>query len=65
MIIEEARRTDGGPLFIAFLGPLTDMASALLLAPDIADTDTTVIWIGGPPYGDREWVGTWPEFNLR
>ncbi|WP_109210125.1 MULTISPECIES: nucleoside hydrolase [Microbacterium] len=65
LIIEEARRTDDGPLFIAFLGPLTDMASALLLAPDIADTDTTVIWIGGPPYGDREWRGTWPEFNLR
>lgn len=65
LIIEEARRADAGPLFVAFLGPLTDMASALLLAPDIADTDTTVIWIGGPPYGDREWVGTWPEFNLR
>jgi purine nucleosidase len=65
LIIDEARRTDAGPLFIAFLGPLTDMASALLLAPDIADTDTTVIWIGGPPYGDREWRGTWPEFNLR
>ena len=65
LIIDEARRTDAGPLFIAFLGPLTDMASALLLAPDIAETDTTVIWIGGPPYGDREWRGTWPEFNLR
>lgn len=65
LIIDEARRADAGPLFIAFLGPLTDMASALLLAPDIADTDTTVIWIGGPPYGDREWRGTWPEFNLR
>jgi inosine-uridine nucleoside N-ribohydrolase len=65
LIIDEARRTDAGPLFIGFLGPLTDMASALLLAPDIADTDTTVIWIGGPPYGDREWRGTWPEFNLR
>jgi inosine-uridine nucleoside N-ribohydrolase len=65
LIIEEARRADAGPLFIGFLGPLTDMASALLLAPDIADTDTTVIWIGGPPYGDREWRGTWPEFNLR
>lgn len=65
LIIEEARRTDAGPLFIGFLGPLTDMASALLQAPDIADTDTTVIWIGGPPYGDREWRGTWPEFNLR
>ena len=65
LIIEEARRSDAGPLFIGFLGPLTDMASALLLAPDIAQTDTTVIWIGGPPYGDREWRGTWPEFNLR
>ena len=65
LIIEEARRAGEGPLFIAFLGPLTDMASALLLAPDIAETDTTVIWIGGPPYGDREWRGTWPEFNLR
>lgn len=65
LIIDEARRTDAGPLFIAFLGPLTDMASALLLAPDIARTDTTVIWIGGPPYGDRVWQGTWPEFNLR
>lgn len=65
LIVEEARRADAGPLFIGFLGPLTDMASALLLAPDIAETDTTVIWIGGPPYGDREWRGTWPEFNLR
>ncbi|MGC5170357.1 nucleoside hydrolase [Microbacterium sp. DT81.1] len=65
LIIEEARRADAGPLFIAFLGPLSDMATALLLAPDIARTDTTVIWIGGPPYGDREYSGTWPEFNLR
>lgn len=65
LIIDEAMREDAGPLFIAFLGPLTDMAAALLLAPEIADTDTTVIWIGGPPYGDREWRGTWPEFNLR
>ena len=65
LIIDEARRARAGPLFTAFLGPLTDMASALLLAPDIAETDTTVIWIGGPPYGDREWRGTWPEFNLR
>lgn len=65
LIIDEARRADAGPLFVSFLGPLTDMASAILLAPDIVDTDITVIWIGGPPYGDREWIGTWPEFNLR
>ncbi len=65
LIVEEALRTDAGPLFVCFLGPLTDMASALLLAPEIARTDTTVIWIGGPPYGGVEWRGTWPEFNLR
>lgn len=65
LIIEEARRTDAGPLYVAFLGPLTDMASALLQAPEIARTDTTVIWIGGPPYGDLVSVGSWPEFNLR
>lgn len=65
LIIEEARRADAGPLYIAFLGPLTDMASALLLAPDIADTDTTVIWIGGPPYGGIVSDGSWPEFNLK
>jgi inosine-uridine nucleoside N-ribohydrolase len=65
LIAKEALRTDAGPLFVAFLGPLTDMASALLLHPEIARTDTTVIWIGGPPYGDLEYSGTWPEFNLR
>lgn len=65
LIIEEARRSDAGELVIGFLGPLTDMASALLIAPDIAETNTTVIWIGGPPYGDRIPMGSWPEFNLR
>ncbi|WP_114853124.1 nucleoside hydrolase [Brachybacterium sp. YJGR34] len=64
LIIEEAHRTDAGPLQIAFLGPLTDMASALLLDPSIAQTDTTVIWIGGPGYGDRE-PEERAEFNLR
>ncbi|UVY85681.1 nucleoside hydrolase [Brachybacterium sp. NBEC-018] len=64
LIIEEAHRQDAGPLQIAFLGPLTDMASALLLDPSIAGTDTTVIWIGGPGYDDRE-TGERSEFNLR
>lgn len=65
LIIEESRRTDAGTLFVAFLGPLTDMASAILLAPDIVACDLTVIWIGGPPYGDVESVGSWPEYNLK
>jgi purine nucleosidase len=62
LIIEEALEDDG-PLQVAFLGPLTDMASALLLAPEIARRDVTVIWIGGPPYDDVE-PAYWPEFNL-
>ena len=64
LIIEEAHREDVGPLQIAFLGPLTDMASALLLDPSIAETDTTVIWIGGPGYDLRE-SDERSEFNLR
>lgn len=63
LIIEEAKKTEEGSLQIAFLGPLTDMASAILLDPSIVDTDTTVIWIGGPGYGDLH-TFSWPEFNL-
>lgn len=49
LIIREAMKDDPRPLFITFLGPLTDMASALLLEPKIASR-CTVIWIGGGPY---------------
>ncbi|UFU03773.1 nucleoside hydrolase [Ruania suaedae] len=67
MIIEEAHRGgDGeGTLYVAFLGPLTDMASALLLDPSIQDTDTVVIWIGGHHYYDPIYpVRPKVEFNL-
>jgi purine nucleosidase len=52
------------PLFVAFLGPLTDMASAILLDPHIVHRDIVVIWIGGVGYGGVE---SYPgiEFNLR
>ena len=52
------------PLFVAFLGPLTDMASAILLDPSLVDREVVVIWIGGVGYGGVE---TYPgvEFNLR
>jgi len=63
LIIEEAMKDEAAPLFVAFLGPLTDMASALLIEPRIAERDVTVIWIGGPPYGDLG-VAYRPEFNL-
>jgi inosine-uridine nucleoside N-ribohydrolase len=59
LIIEEAMKEDERPLHIAFYGPLTDMASALLLEPRIAERNIKVIWIGG---------GDWPsgghEYNL-
>lgn len=58
LIIKEAMSDDPRPLFVTFLGPLTDMASALLLEPRIAER-LTVIWIGGGAYPAGE-----PEYNL-
>ncbi|WP_429310468.1 nucleoside hydrolase [Paenibacillus mucilaginosus] len=58
LIIKEAMSNDPRPLFVTFLGPLTDMASALLMEPRIADR-LTVIWIGGGAYPAGE-----PEYNL-
>lgn len=42
-------------LYIAYLGPLTDMASAYLMEPDVANNVVT-LWIGGGwwPNGGRE-----------
>ncbi|MEI2396146.1 nucleoside hydrolase [Paenibacillus phytohabitans] len=58
LIIKEAMSDDPRPLFVTFLGPLTDMASALLMEPRIADR-LTVIWIGGGAYPAGE-----DEYNL-
>lgn len=56
-IIAEAMQDDPRPLHVAFYGPLTDMASALLLEPRIAERNVRVVWIGGGPYpaGGREY----------
>jgi len=65
LIISESKTASREePLFVAFLGPLTDMASAILLDPDIVNREVVVIWIGGVGYGGVE---TYPgvEFNLR
>ena len=51
-------REDDRPLFVTFMGPLTDIASAYLLEPAIAGR-LTVIWIGGGRY-----PAGGPEFNL-
>ena len=59
LIVDEALKDDPRPLHVAFYGPLTDMASALLMEPAIATRNVRVVWIGG---------GDWPrggnEFNL-
>lgn len=61
LIIEESRKP--GTLYLAFLGPLTDMASALLEDPTLQDRDVVVVWIGGPSY-DGLASAYRPEFNL-
>jgi purine nucleosidase len=64
IIAKSKLASPGNPLFVAFLGPLTDMASAILLDPDLVDRDVVVIWIGGVGYGGVE-TYTGVEFNLR
>lgn len=58
LIIEEAMKDDIRPLYVIFLGPLTDMASAYLMEPRIAKR-LTVIWIGGGVYPEGG-----EEYNL-
>ncbi|WP_165372785.1 nucleoside hydrolase [Pengzhenrongella frigida] len=66
-IIAEAMRDDTDtPLFVVCGGGLTDLASAWLLEPRIAER-LTVVWIGGPEYPQlaAEPPGiTNPEYNL-
>jgi hypothetical protein len=57
-IVAEALREDDRPLFVLNQGPLTNLASALLMEPGI-ETRLTAVWIGGGPYPDGGW-----EFNL-
>lgn len=59
LIIREAMSEDKRPLYVLFMGPLTDMASAYLLEPAIANR-LTVIWIGGGCYPEGG-----QEYNLK
>ena len=59
-IINEAMTDDERPLYIAVLGAITNIASALLLEPKIADKNITIIWIGGRDYPNGGW-----EYNLK
>lgn len=65
-IVAEAMRDDDTPLFVTCGGGLTEIASAYLLEPRIAER-LTLVWIGGPEYpGHAEPpVGALePEYNL-
>lgn len=49
LIIDEAMRDDERPLYICCGASLTEIASAYLLEPKIADR-LTLVWIGGPEH---------------
>ncbi len=57
LIIEEGMKDDPRPLYVAFLGPLTEMAAALLMEPRLNERNICVVWIGGGqwPVGGREY----------
>lgn len=57
LIIQEALADDARPLFVVFLGPLTDLAAAYLKEPGIAKR-LTAVWIGGAAYPEGG-----PEYN--
>lgn len=58
-LIARARGNRSGPLYVVAIGAITNIASAILAAPDIVDR-IVVVWLGGHP-------GYWHhthEFNL-
>jgi len=58
-IIEQALRERPGPLYVVGIGAATNIASAIVKAPEIIRR-IVVVWLGGHPHG-------WPtanEFNL-
>lgn len=65
-IIAEAMKTADTKLFMACGAGLTDLASALIMRPEIADR-MTLVWIGGPEYPDLTsppYVTSGVEYNL-
>lgn len=58
LIVEEALKEDSIPLYVVFLGAITDMACALREHPEIEDK-VNVVWVGGGRYP----LGS-NEFNL-
>lgn len=60
-IIEQARQRQDGPVYVLAMGALTNIASALLMAPDIRD-NVVIVWTAGfPSYAPYSNV---PSLNL-
>jgi inosine-uridine nucleoside N-ribohydrolase len=59
-LIDRAMQESERPLYVVAIGAITNVASALLTTPEIADR-IVVVWLGGHPYN---WYHT-VEFNLR
>ena len=58
--IVEQSKTGDGPLYVLAIGAITNVASALLLDPELTKR-IVVVWLGGQP---RHWPSAW-EFNLK
>ena len=58
-LIVRARQQSDGPLYVGAIGAITNIASAILTAPDILEK-IVVVWLGGQP---ANWHHT-REFNL-
>lgn len=50
LIVAEALKDDPRTLDLLFLGPLTDLASAILMEPKICQRNLHLIWVGGADY---------------
>ena len=59
LIIAEAMKDDPRPLHIAVMGPMTEVASALLMEPRIAEKDIRVVFTGG-----TNWPSGGYEYNF-
>jgi inosine-uridine nucleoside N-ribohydrolase len=59
-LIARAMQPREGPLYVVAIGAITNVASALLLAPEIGER-IVVVWLGGHP---QYWPHT-REFNLQ
>lgn len=57
-IVREAMSDDQRPLFVIFLGAITDLATAYLMNPAIADR-LTAVWIGGGAWPNGGWNTIW------